>query len=210
MLSVSSTALAHEAAAEPELVESGYATGIFYAFYFGERDIDYIPVAYQKYSDGSYVFPRFVNDAADLNVSLGELDEYNCNSLLIDDCEGVGAHEVFTYEGYEYCPFDVYRFVEPVAIGPDLIDFIFLDGTSYYDPARNNIVLDYVSAIDEEEYMFIVDFALPFDVEDDSTGLTAVGAERSQQIYDVFGRRTNKLQTGFNIVNGAKHTIISK
>lgn len=206
MLSFPGSASAQQAASEPTVVETGVATGIFYAFYIGERDIDHVPVAYQKYSDGSYNLTGFVNGKADLKVSLGEADEYNTYTAVIEDCEGVGAHEQFTYEGYEYWPFEIYRFVEPLTIGEDQIDFLFMDGSTYYDPASDTMVLDYVSAIDAEEYMFLIDFSEPFEGEMPNS-ITTVTKENRNQRYDLLGRRTEKQQKGFCIINGKKCLI---
>lgn len=191
-------------AQEVTVTETGHATGIFYAFYFGERDIERIPVAYQKYSDGSVTLTGFAN-GKDLKLIMDVYDEeYNCYNIAIDDCEGVGKNDSFTYEGYEYWPFPIYRFDQPVVISEDKIDFLFTDGSSYYDLYDDTIVLDYTSAIDEEEYMFLIDFTIPFEVEDDPTALTTIHRENKSESYDLFGHRIAKGQQGFVIRNGQK------
>lgn len=203
-LSMMAGVSANANAQEVTVTETGHATGIFYAFYTGERDIEPIPVAYQKYSDGSVTLTGFAN-GKDLKLIMDVYDEeYNCYNIAIDDCEGVGQNDTFTYEGYEYWPFPVYRFDQPVVISEDKIDFLFMDGSSYYDLHDDTIVLDYTSAVDEDEYMFLIDFTMPFEVEEEPTSLAAVRNETSGQSYDLFGHRVNKAQQGFVIRNGKK------
>lgn len=188
--------------AERTETESGVATGIFYAFYTGERDIDYIPVPFTKYDDGSVCLSGFAN-GKDLFFKMGEEDEYGCLSPIIDDMEDVGANEEFSYEGFEEYVFDIYRFVEPVTIGPDKIAYLFLDGTTYYDPTNDTLVLDYVSDIDDEEYMFLIDFSLTYKPEvPDGVALLPAASAAAGAIYDLQGRRTNGNARGVTISRG--------
>ena len=195
-------------AVEPEErveIESGVATGIFYAFYEGTRDIDNIPVAYTKYDDGAILLPGFAN-GKDLLVEMGDEDEYGCYYAIIDDQEGVGANADFTYEDYEDYIFNIYRFVEPVTIGPDNIEFVFLDGTTYYDPESDSLVLDYISAVDDDEYMFLIDFSMPYKQEIPD-GLNSVLSEESTaSIYDLQGRGISSRGAahGIYVQNGRK------
>lgn len=195
-------------AVEPEErveTESGVATGIFYAFYEGTRDIDNIPVAYTKYDDGAILLPGFAN-GKDLLVEMGDEDEYGCYYAIIDDQEGVGANADFTYEDYEDYIFNIYRFVEPVSIGPDRIEFVFLDGTTYYNPESDCLVLDYISAVDDDEYMFLIDFSMPYKQEIPD-GLNSVLSEESTaSIYDLQGRciSSRGAAHGIYVQNGRK------
>lgn len=190
------------AAQNVQPVETGVATGIFYAFYVGERDIDPIPVAYSKYEDGTIVLNHFVNGQSDLKLELGEPDEYNTYPASVADVEGVGYNDQFTYEGYEYWPFSIYRFESPVVIGPDQISFLFMDGTTYYDSASDTVVLDYTSAVDDEEYLFLVDFTMP--MEDVPTAVTTVRTRTTSAAFDLAGRRIAQPQKGLVVVDGKK------
>lgn len=189
-------------AQENEVVASGTATGIFYAFYFGERDIPRIPVQYEKYSDGSITLKELV-DGKDLPLHMGEPDGFNIYNIIIPDVEGLGYNGVYTYEGYENYPFLSYYFDEPATLGPDVMSFIFVDGTSYYDPQQDTVTLDYLSEIDDEEYMFIVDFTLPME---DASGISnIVSSSSDDSLYDLQGRRLNEVPSkGIYIQNGKK------
>lgn len=192
-------------AVEPEErveIESGVATGIFYAFYVGERDTDYIPVAYTKYDDGAILLSGFAN-GKDLLFEMGEEDEYGYFWAVIDDEEGVGANEVLTFEGFDDYAFDIYRFVEPITIGPDKVEYIYVDGTSYYAPDSDVLVLDYVSLIDDEEYMLFIDFTMPY-TQENPDGLNTVLSESPATIYDLQGRRCKSSARGIYVKNGRK------
>lgn len=186
---------------EPTITESGIATGSFHTFYFGERELEHIGVPYEKYSDGRVVLKEFAQ-GNDFTVILGPADEYGRLMLDFEDLSGVGIHDVYTYPGYETWPFPVFRFVTPLSVGADEMDFIFVDGSSNYNPSYDRAVFDYHSAIDGEEYMFNIDFAVPFT---DETGVkNNLVEDNNTVIYDLQGRRQEKLQHGINIVNGKK------
>lgn len=194
---------ANASAQEAELIQEGVAKCKWYVFYVGESDLDF-GVAFKRYSDGTIIFPGFVNGNGDLTATLGELDEYGCYIASFEDAEGVGYNGTFSFADFSWWEFDVYHFAEPVDITVDQMSCLFLDGTSYYDPNGNYFVFDYISAVeDEEEYMLIVYFDEPY--EGTTTDIKAVSQERSNGVYNLAGQRMKNLQKGaINIVDGKK------
>ena len=202
---VGMTAWAQGTDTEATLTEQGTATGIFQTFYFGERDMEHIPVAYEKYDNGDIVLKGFAH-GTDLKVTLAGMDEYGRYSIAIPNIRGIGSNGTYTYEGYEYYPFPVFKFITPIELGEDKVECIFLDGSSYYDPAKDYLCLDYISALEEEEeYMFYVEFTMPFEGETEGIEEHSIDAEKaSKGIYNINGMRLEAPQKGINIIKGKK------
>lgn len=189
-------------AQEAELVQEGVAKCSRYIFYVGETELDF-GVAFKRYSDGTIVFPGFVNGHGELKATLGEMDEYGCYVASFEDAEGVGYNGTFAFADFDWWQFDAYYFAEPVDITVDKMKCLFLDGTSYYDPSGNYFVFDYISDIVyEEEYMLIVDFNETY--EGTTTDIKTVSSEHPNGVYNLAGQRVNNLQKGINIVDGKK------
>lgn len=186
------------------LVESGVATGIYYTFEGVPMDLNEVPVAYEKYSDGSIVLKNFWETGNDLKFHFDEPYEYEgytySDVSSIDDVEGFGSS--YPYQGYNYYLFDN----DVVYNGDTCYDFL-LDGYTYYVEEGNELFILYDSELENYFAYFIVEFDYPYasNGKNDVEGINTVLAAGNNKVYDLAGRRVAAPAKGkITIQNGVK------
>lgn len=190
-----------EVVTEPEevtLEEEGVATGFYSDYYGDDLGFDEVPVAYEKYSDGSIVLKNFWKTGKDLTFRCGEPYDYEGYKFAdvesIDDVEGFGG--IVEQSGYTY-----YNFENDLEYNGETCSYFMLSTYTYYMPDYNQLTICYLSGTYDDFEYFTVAFDYPFEGED-PTGINTVIAADNNKIYDLAGRRVVKAQKGLNIVNG--------
>lgn len=185
-----------EPVSEPEevtLVEEGVATGYLVDENGDSFSYSTFGVAFERYSDGSFVLPNFGGTSYALPVKMGEYYEtYDVYYVVLEDVEGLGY--VRHTEGYS----DDYVFDPVISLGEDTTDTIYLGDWSYYDAEYDELWFNYLSIGQDAYGYFVVALEEPFE----TTGINTVIATDSNKVYDLSGRRMVKTQKGLNIVNG--------
>lgn len=183
--------------------ETGIATasfvngGGYYDDVFGQ-----IGIAYEK-TDDTIVLKNFVN-GKDLKLNIGEYDGSG-SPLQIDDCAGVGFNN--DYEDEWGLTYATYKFEQSLAFDADEIEFIYLDmfgiALSYFQPNKNELVLNYQSVITEHDANLKVDFSTPWEG-DMPVGISELTMQHSAQAFDMMGRKLQEPGKGLNVINGRK------
>lgn len=196
MFALCTTAMAQ--APETGIATASFVTGGgYYDDAFGQ-----IGVAYEKSAD-AIVLKNFVN-GKDLKLNIGEYDGSG-SPIQIDDCEGVGANVAYEDEwGLEYA---TYKFDQQLVFDADVIDFLFIDmygiALSYFQPNKNELVLNYYSANTEDESNLKIDFNTPWEG-DMPVGVSQLSEKHDNQAYDLMGRKLQQPAKGLNVIDGHK------
>lgn len=177
---------------EVTLVEEGVATGVFYDYNDARIDCDAVPVAYEKWSDGSFVLKNFWATGYDLTAKTTKYwDDYNCYSIEFEASEELGTAQQDQY-GQNWLVFN-----SSVEYNTESAYGLIAEGCYYY---IDDEMLDICYYSNGQQYYayFTIYLGIPYQ----NDGIHTVLAEESDSIYDLAGRRIAKTQKGLNIING--------
>lgn len=194
MFAICTTAMAQETGIATASFVNG---GGYYDDSFGQMGI-----AYEK-TDEAIVLKNFVN-GQDLKINIGEYDGSG-SPLQIEDCAGVGSNADYADEwGLEYA---IYKFEQNIVFEADEVEFIYMDmygvALSYFQNNKNELVLNYQSAITEHDANIKIDFNTPWEG-DMPVGVSQLTVQSANHAFDLMGRKLQQPAKGLNVINGRK------